>query len=122
MNDCNTTKRQGHHLHPQGLVARQGRVLEPEDLGWWYTVSKAVKFRKCKVCKQRRRDDLDEETRTTHNKDCKGCAEIFQEPTKTGGKRAAGKGKQPTTKRVHTQVVTERATPQITQGPAQFHR
>jgi hypothetical protein len=82
--------------------------LEPEDLGWWYTVNKSVKFWKCKVCKQQRGDDLDKETRVTHTKECKGCDETFQKPTKTGGKRTMGKGKQPTTKRVHMQVVTQR--------------
>ena len=35
-------------------------------------------------------------------------AEILQEPTKKGSKRAAGKGKQPTTKRTQSQVVNQR--------------
>jgi hypothetical protein len=55
-----------------------------------------------------RGEDLDKETRTTLSKECKGCAEIFQEPVKTGGKRAAGKGKQPMTKSMQTQVVKQR--------------
>jgi hypothetical protein len=79
--------------------------LEPEDLGWWYTVNQPVKFRECRLCIKRRGDDLDEETWDIHNKECKGCAEILQEPTKKGGKRTSGKGKQPTTKRTQTQVV-----------------
>jgi hypothetical protein len=43
-----------------------------------------------------------------HSKECKGCAEILQEPTKKGKKRAVGKGKQPTTKRIQTQVRNQR--------------
>ena len=74
--------------------------LEPEDRGWWYTVTEPVKFRVCKVCANRRGDDLDEETRAMHSKECKGCAEILQE--------AVGKGKQPTTKRIQTQVRNQR--------------
>jgi hypothetical protein len=46
--------------------------LEPEDLGWWYTVNEPVKFRECSLCIKRRGDDLDEETRDTHSKECKG--------------------------------------------------
>ena len=83
--------------------------LEPEDRGWWYTVTKPVKFRVCKVCVNRRGDDLDEETRAIHSKECKGCAEILQEPTKKDSKRAVGKGKQPTTKRTQSQVGNQRA-------------
>ena len=43
-----------------------------------------------------------------HSKECKGCAEILQEPTKKGSKRSVGKGKQPTTKRTQSQVVNQR--------------
>jgi hypothetical protein len=39
----------------------KAKFLEPEDLGWWYTVTKAVKFRECEVCQRKRGDDLDEE-------------------------------------------------------------
>ncbi len=89
-------------------MARQSRVSGPEDLEWWYTVNEPVKFRECRLCIKRRGDDLDEETRATHSKECKGCAKILQEPTKKGGKRAVGKGKQPTTKRTQSQVVKQR--------------
>ncbi len=34
-----------------------------------------------------------------YSKECEGCAEILQEPTKKDGKGEVGKGKQPTTKR-----------------------
>jgi hypothetical protein len=61
--------------------------LESEDLGWWYTVNEPTKFRECRLCINRRGNDLDEEMRAIHNKECKGCAEILQEPTKKGGKR-----------------------------------
>ena len=73
--------------------------LEPEDQGWWYTVTEPVKFRVCGVCTDRRGDDLDEETRAMHSKECKGCAEMLQEPTKKSKKRTEGKGKQPGTQR-----------------------
>ena len=43
-----------------------------------------------------------------HSKECKGCAEILQEPTKKGGKRAVGKGKQPMTKRTQAHTVKQR--------------
>jgi hypothetical protein len=54
--------------------------LEPEDGGWWYTVTEPVKFREYKVCTNRRGDDLDEETRVMHSKECKGYDEILREP------------------------------------------
>ena len=73
--------------------------LEPEDRGWWYTVTEPVKFRVCEVCTDRRGDDLDKETRAMHSRGCKGCAEMLQEPTKKGKKRTEGKGKQPETQR-----------------------
>jgi hypothetical protein len=60
--------------------------LEPEDLGWWYTVNKPVKFHEYRVCTKRRGDDLDEETRVIHSKEYRGYDEILQEPTKKGGK------------------------------------
>ncbi len=82
--------------------------VEPEDLGWWYTVNEPVKFRLCRLCMERRGDDLDEETRSMHNKECKGYDEILQEPTKKDSKRAVGQGKQPTTKRTQSQVVNQR--------------
>ena len=73
--------------------------LEPEDRGWWYTVTEPVKFRVCEVCTDRRGDDLDKETRAMHSKECKGCADMLQEPTKRSKKRTEGKGKQPATRR-----------------------
>ncbi len=78
--------------------------LEPEDLGWWYTVNEPVKFRVCRLCMERRGDDLDEETRAMHSKECKGCFET----TKKDSKRAVGKGKQPTTKGTQSQVLNQR--------------
>ncbi len=97
-------------LIPRDWWEEEVELLEPVDLGWWYTVNnfETVKFHSCKVCEEWRGGDLDEETKTTLSKECKGCAEIFQEPTKTGGKRIAGKGKQPTTKRIQTQVGQQR--------------
>ena len=95
-------------LIPRDWWQDKAGSLEPEDLGWWYTVKEQVKFRVCRLCMERRGDDLDEETRAMHCKVCKGCAEILQEPTKKDSKRAAGKGKQPTTKRTQSQVVNQR--------------
>ena len=92
-------------LIPRDWWQDKAGSLEPEDLGWWYTVNEPVKFRECRLCKKRRGDDLDEDTRSIHRKKCKGCAEFLQEPTKKGGKREAGKGKQPATKRTQSQVV-----------------
>ena len=74
--------------------------LEPEDRGWWYTVTEPVTFRVCEECTDRRGNDLDEETRAMHSKECKGCAGMLQEPTKKGKKRIEGKGKQPAAQRV----------------------
>ena len=67
-----------------------------------------MKFRECRLCQKRRGDDLDKDTRAIHRKEWKGCAEFLQEPTKKGGKRAEGKGKRSTTKRIQTQVVKQR--------------
>ena len=89
-------------LIPRDWWQDKAGSLEPEDLGWWYTVNEPIKFRECRLCTNRRGNDLDEETRVMHSKECKGCAEILQEPTKKGSKRAVGKGKQPTTKRIQS--------------------
>jgi hypothetical protein len=43
-----------------------------------------------------------------HNKEYKGSSEILQEPTKTDGKKTAGKGKQPTTNRTQSPIVKQR--------------
>ena len=53
----------------------------------------------CEVCTDRRGNDLDEETRAMHNRECRGCAEMLQEPTKKGKKRIEGKGIQPEAQR-----------------------
>jgi hypothetical protein len=44
-------------LIPRDWWKNKGESLELEDLGWWYTVNKAVKFPKCKVYKERRGKD-----------------------------------------------------------------
>jgi hypothetical protein len=95
-------------LIPRDWWQDKAGSLEPEDLGWWYTVNEPVKIRECRLCIKRRGDDLDEETRVMHSKKCKGCDEILQEPTKKDGKRAVGKEKQPTTKRTQSQVANHR--------------
>ncbi len=95
-------------LIPRDWWSDKAVSLEPQDRGWWYTVKEPIKFRVCRVCRNRRGDDLDEETRATHSKECKGCAEILQEPTKKGSKRSTGKGKQPTTKGTQSQTVNQR--------------
>jgi hypothetical protein len=87
-------------LIPRNWWSDKTGSLEPEDRGWWYTVTEPVKFRMCEVCTDRRGDDLDEETRAMHSKECKGCSENLKEPTKKGTKRTTGKGKQPVTQRV----------------------
>jgi hypothetical protein len=79
-------------LIPRDWWQDKAGSLEPEDPGWWYTVNEPVKFRECRLCIKRRGDDLDEETWVIHSKECKGWAEILQEPTKKDGKRTAGKG------------------------------
>ena len=92
-------------LIPRDWWKDETQSLGPGDLVWWYTVNKSVKFHTCKVYTERRGEDLEEETRATLSKECKGCAEIFQEPIKTGGKRTRGKGNKPMTKKTQTQVV-----------------
>ena len=84
--------------------------LEPEDPGWWYTVTKTVKFRECEVCKRRRGDDLDEETKASLNRNCRGCSETFQEPTKQKrGRKKTGRVGTPSEKRkTITQKVSQR--------------
>ena len=73
--------------------------LESEDPGWWYTVTEPVKFRVCEVCTDRRGNDLDEETRAMHSRECRGCAKMLQEPTTKSKKRIEGKGIQPEAQR-----------------------
>ncbi len=97
-------------LIPRNWWPNKAGSLEPEDRGWWYTVTEPVKFRVYTVWKDRRGDDLDEETRAMHSKECKGCVEILQEPTKKGKKRTVGKGKQPATKKIQTQVRNQRGS------------
>ena len=65
--------------------------LEPEDPGWWYTVTEPVKFRVCEVCTDRRGNDLDEETRAMYSRECRGCAKMLKEPTTKSKKRVEGK-------------------------------
>ncbi len=50
-------------LIPRDWCQDKAGSLEPEDLGWWYTVHEPEKFRECRLCIKRRGDDLDEETR-----------------------------------------------------------
>ena len=91
-------------LIPRDWWQDKAESLEPEDLRWWYTVHEPVNFRECRLWQRRRGDDLDKDTRVIHRKECKGCAELLQEPTRKGGKRTAGKGKQPVTKKTQSQV------------------
>jgi len=81
------------NLLPRDWWSDKTGRLEPEDRGWWYTVTEPVKFRECKVCTNRRGDDLDEETTSMHSRECKGCAEILQEPTKEGQEKGSGERK-----------------------------
>jgi hypothetical protein len=74
--------------------------LEPEDQGWWYTVTDPVKFRVCEVYTDRRGNDLDDETRAIHIRECRGCAKMLHEPTEKGKKTIEGKGIQPAVQRV----------------------
>ena len=74
--------------------------LEPEDPGWWYTVTEPVKFRVCEVCTDRRGNDLDEKTRAMDSRECRGCAKMLKEPTAKSRKRIEGKGIQPEAQRV----------------------
>jgi len=96
-------------LLPKDWWSDKAGQLEPEDRGWWYTVTEPVKFRECKVCTNRRGDDLDEETRTMHGKKCKGCAVILQGSVKKGRKRVTEKGKHSTKERIQTQIGNQRA-------------
>jgi hypothetical protein len=91
-------------LLPKDWWSDKAGQLEPEDRGWWYTVTEPVKFRECKVCTNRRGDDLDEETRTMHGIKCKGCAVILPGSVKKGRKRVSEKGKHSTTERIQTQI------------------
>jgi hypothetical protein len=79
-------------LIPRAWWSNKTESLDPEDPGWWYTITKAIRFRECRTCERRRGDDLDKETKTYLNRTCRGCKESFQdhvrrrrtEPNKAG--------------------------------------
>ena len=41
-------------LIPRDWWSDKAGSLEPEDRGWWYTVTEPVKFRVCRLCMNRR--------------------------------------------------------------------
>ena len=62
-----------HRFHTQTLHNLYSRSFTGS-----LTVNEPVKFREYRLCLKRRGDDLDEEMRTIHSKECKGCVEILQ--------------------------------------------
>ena len=54
-------------LLPRDWWSDKTESLEPEDPGWWYTVTKAITFQECQMCERRRGDDLDKETKAYLN-------------------------------------------------------
>jgi hypothetical protein len=66
-------------------------------------------------------DDLDEETKVTHNRECRecrGCTETFREPTKKkkDGEKTIGGKKESTTKGTDPQEATRRELRPRSQG------
>ena len=70
-------------LIPKDWWPNKTESLDPEDPGWWYTITKAIKFLECRICERRRGDDLDKETKAYLNRSCRGCKESFQESCQT---------------------------------------
>jgi len=64
-------------LIPRAWWLNKTESLDPEDPGWWYTVTKAIRFRECRTCERRRGDDLDKETKAYLNRTCEGCKKSF---------------------------------------------
>ena len=54
-------------LVPRKWWSETTHTLEPQDPGWWYTVSEEVRFQECGTCSKRMGDDLGKETRTVHS-------------------------------------------------------
>jgi hypothetical protein len=48
-----------------------------------------MKFQECGVCQRRRGGGLDEETKATHNRECRGCNETFRELTRPEKKQGS---------------------------------
>jgi hypothetical protein len=67
-------------LIPRDWWQDETKSLEPEDPGWWYTVTKSVKFRECEVCQWRRGDDLDEEKRLPTTGNTEDVTKLFGNP------------------------------------------
>jgi hypothetical protein len=63
-------------------------------------------------------DDLDEETKVTHNREYRGCTETFREPTKKkkDGEKTIGGMKESTTKGTDPQEATRRELRPRSQG------
>ena len=51
-------------LVPRSWWPGAGHTLEPQEMGWWYTISNATIFQECNACHKRRGDDLDKGTKT----------------------------------------------------------
>ena len=51
-----------------------------------------MKLRECGACQRRRGEDLDEETKATHNRECNGCNATFREPTRPKKKQGRSQG------------------------------
>ena len=69
-------------LIPKVWWPNKTESLDPEDPGWWYTITKAIKFRECRMCDRRRGDDLDKETKAYLNRTFRGSKESFQNHAK----------------------------------------
>jgi hypothetical protein len=65
-------------LIPRNWWSDKTGSLEPEDQGWWYTVTDPVKFRVCEVCTDRRGNDLDEETRASTSGNAEGALKCYK--------------------------------------------
>jgi hypothetical protein len=68
--------------------------LEPEDRGWWYTLTEPVKFRVCEVCTDRRGDDLDEETKSVTHQESTGPVPGINRPSRTRNQQAGTRNQQ----------------------------
>jgi len=69
-------------LIPRAWWSNKTKSLDPEDPGWWYTITKTIRFRECRTSERRRGDDLDKKTKTYLNGTCRGCKESFQDHAK----------------------------------------
>jgi hypothetical protein len=74
-------------------------TLEPNESGWWYKVSGPIRFRECKACPKRIREDVQTGHKTLDTGVCPKCP-IRKPPHEHSTRQKQGGNKQETTDKI----------------------